>query len=356
MKTLESRLTQATYAERRAIAAEMRALAPTIARQVTEEFFRRYPAWLEHYGLVGVERGVEDARFHIQFLAAAIETGNPHAFTDYLRWAARVLSARHIEPNFLIENVEQVQSALAERLAEDRAGLTDAVVDAALTAFSETVQFDPPVLDAAAGVYLAATLSGQRSAALNIAKEALREGASVLDVYCELLQPAQYEIGRLWETNKISIAQEHLATGVTQYVIAQLYGELPRSDLNRGNLVVTGVEGELHQLGAHMLADALEAEGWNVRFLGSQLPRKDVLKFVEDHDTRALAISVTMIYNIPKAAELIEDVRKKHDGRVHIIVGGSAFRTNERLWREIGADGAAPDVRSGVALLNHLDN
>jgi methanogenic corrinoid protein MtbC1 len=337
------------------LAAELRVLAPNLAREVTEEFFRRHPEWLERYGLPGVERGVEDARFHIEFLAGAIETGNREAFPEYLRWAARVLGARNIQSHFLIENIDQVRAGLNARLAAEQASLLNDVVDTSLGAFRADRQASEPVIDAGAGVYISAALSGQRGAALNIAREALREGASVIDVYCDLLQPAQYEIGRLWETNRISVAQEHLATTVTQHVIGQLYDELPRAGAERGNVVVCGVEGELHQIGAHMLADALEAEGWNVRFLGSQLPRKDVLGFVQDHDANALALSTTMLFNIPKAAELIEDVRREHQGRIHIVVGGSAFRANPKLWQEIGADGCAPDVRRAVALFKQLD-
>ena len=355
MPTLPN-LEQWGYAERRTHAVQVRALAAAVARSVTDEFFRRYPSWLEAYGLTGVERGVEDAQFHIDFLASAIEFGDPDAFADYITWAARVLSSRHIRTTFLIENIEQVRDALMKQLDPAGAAVVKSVVQHAFKAFDAGTGRKADVISAAVNVYVSAALSGQRTAALNIAREALQEGASVIDVYCDLLQPAQYELGRMWETNQISVAQEHLATAITQHVIAQLSNDLPAPDSTRGNVVVTGVEGELHQLGAHMLADALEAEGWNVRFLGSQLPLKDVVSFVNAHEADALALSVTMLINVPKAAQLIEDVRRQHDDRVRIVVGGSAFHANQRLWREIGADGSAPDLRAGVALLKRLVN
>ncbi|HEY0306256.1 MAG TPA: cobalamin-dependent protein [Longimicrobiales bacterium] len=355
MTTLPN-LEQWAYAERRAHAVEIRGLAPAVARSVTDDFFRRYPSWLEAYGLTGVDRGVEDARFHIEFLAAAIEGGNPNAFADYIAWAARVLSSRHIRTNFLIENIEQVRDALMKQLDPAIAAVVKSVVQHAFSAFDAGNGRKADVINAAVNVYVSAALSGQRTAALNIAREALQEGASVIDVYCDLLQPAQYELGRMWETNQISVAEEHLATGITQYVIGKLSNELPKPESVRGNVVVTGVDGELHQLGAQMLADALEAEGWNVHFLGSQVPLKDIASFVRDHEADALALSVTMLFNVRKAAQLIEDVRREHGDRIRIVVGGSAFHANQRLWREIGADGLASDLRAGLALLKRLVN
>ena len=52
-----------------------------------------------------------------------------------------------------------------------------------------------------AAFYLQAILAGNRTAALNVALDALRSGMGVIDIYTELLQPAQYELGNLWETN-----------------------------------------------------------------------------------------------------------------------------------------------------------
>jgi len=43
-----------------------------------------------------------------------------------------------------------------------------------------------------------------------------------------------YEIGRHWERNRITVAEEHTATAITQYVLAQLYERLPRPTNGRG--------------------------------------------------------------------------------------------------------------------------
>ena len=73
----------------------------------------------------------------------------------------------------------------------------------------------------------------------------------------------------------------------------------PVSETQRGRPVITGVEGEFHQIGANMVADVLESGGWDVRFLVTQLPHAGILDAVEEHDADLLGISVTMVCNLP---------------------------------------------------------
>ncbi len=70
----------------------------------------------------------------------------------------------------------------------------------------------------------------------------------------------------------------------------------------RGSMVVTGVAGELHQIGANLVADAMEAKGWMVRFLGTNLPHSSVLSAVEQSSADILCISTTIVANLPAVA------------------------------------------------------
>lgn len=201
--------------------------------------------------------------------------------------------------------------------------------------------------------YLQAALAGERRAALAAVRDSLRAGASVPEVYRGVLQPAQEEVGRLWEGNEITVAGEHVATAVTQYVMAVLYDSMELPETTRGNGLVTGVQGELHQIGAHMVADVLEASGWRMRFLGTQLPHGDVLRAIEDHEPGLVGISATLLANVPAVGDLIEAVRRSF-GDARIVVGGSAFLSAPDLWRELGADGFGRDLRHARALVDTL--
>ena len=90
--------------------------------------------------------------------------------------------------------------------------------------------------------------------------DAFRSGYAITDIYLDVFQESLYEIGRLWETNRIGVAEEHMGTAITQFIMANLYQYLEKSGVSRGRLVVTGIEGELHQVGANMISDILEAD------------------------------------------------------------------------------------------------
>lgn len=342
--------------DRRRIAEQLHASRQEVARVVTDRFLSKHPDWVERYGDQARIRGEEDAVFHVEFLAGAIVADDVAAFEGYARWTAGMLSARGIAPEFLAENLEEVRDAAGAYVDPNGRETLDRLVRAGIAAThgalqpaDHTAPLDGP-FPTECSVYLQAVRSGERRAALNVALETLRAGASVSDVYVNLLQPVQYEIGRLWERNEISVAEEHVATAITQYVLGHLYSLLEIPERTRGNALVTGVKGELHQLGANMVADVLEADGWNVRFLGTQLPHTGILEAVEDHRPRLVGISATVLFNLSAVADLIPDIRRASGPDTFVVVGGGAFRTSPEAWKNIGADGYAGDLREAVAL------
>ncbi len=343
---------------RRALAEKLRGLRDAIAESVTEEFFHQHPDWLERYGERGRRHGVEDARFHLDFLAGAVEAGSPGTFADYARWAVRVLSGRGIQPRFVVENLSQVGQALLPYLGEEEQAHIARLVREACAAAEE----GPTPQGGLAGddrlaltrsLFLQAILHGGRKAACNVVTEAVRAGHPVVDLYTLVLQEALYEVGRLWEANRITVAVEHMATAIVQFVMAQLYPLLPPpGHQGRGNAVITGVEGELHQVGANMVADVLESAGWNVRFLGTNMPLAGILQVVEDHKAEVVGVSATMLFNLLKVRRLVGDIRARFAARPpRILVGGGAFRSLTAPAEVVGADGFAADLQSALALL-----
>jgi methanogenic corrinoid protein MtbC1 len=205
------------------------------------------------------------------------------------------------------------------------------------------------------GLFLQSLLRGDRKAATGVVLEELRQGTPIESVYVDVFQEALYEIGRRWERNEITVAQEHMATAITQYVVAQMFTRLPVSTLRRGGVVITGVQGELHQVGSNMVADMLEADGWNVHFLGTNIPREGIVQAVEAHEPAILGISCTMLFNLPQVVALLDAVRRRISPFPRVLLGGGAFRSAPDLCQELGAEGYATDLRAAVALARQGD-
>ena len=207
----------------------------------------------------------------------------------------------------------------------------------------------PDGLGVSQSLYLQAILQGDKRAAMTVVEEAL-DSRPVTAVYRGIVEASQVEIGRLWADNEITVAREHMATAVSQYVLSALYSRLPIAERSLGRAIVTGVEGEHHQLGANMVADLLEAEGWSVRFLGTQLPHRDIVAAVEEHGARVVGISATMHSNLPSVSHLVRSLREVGPEDLRIIVGGRAFHSASELWREVGADGIGRNLDEAISV------
>lgn len=343
-----------------ALAERVLDLRDDVARAATDEFLGAHPDWIKRYGERARRRGIEDAGFHVDFLGGALSAQSVESFRHYVLWAARVLSGHGIGAHFLIENLQGVRDQLGTRLDPEQAATVAHYVEAGVEALrTRTLVPSQPEASsphsAARELYLEAALRGDRRAALTIIRQAVEDGGDAPDVYVDVLQEAQYEIGRRWESNQISVAREHTATAVCQYVLMRLYDELPRPTGSRGRAVVTGIRGEEHQIGGNMVADMLEMDGWNVRFLGTKLPLDGILEAVGEMQADLVGISTTMLSNLPAARELILALRDRFAGSPpQILVGGRAYHADPESWRVVGADGMGLDLRSGVEIARTL--
>ncbi|MDP3967823.1 MAG: cobalamin-dependent protein [Nocardioides sp.] len=335
------------------LAAEIGRVRDAVADSVTATFLARHPDWIERYGDGATKHGVQDARHHIDFLQAAVELGDPASFRDYALWCRDLLSARGIGVVFLVENLEAIRDEMASRLSPAAAGAVSLAAREgleALAAGQESPRAKEGPLSPACRLYVAASVSGRREDALAIVREFVRAGASPVDVYIDIFQSALHEVGRRWQTTGLTIAEEHMATATTQFILSVLQEEHPRATSNKRTAVVTGVLDERHVVGASIVANVLDAEGWDVRFLGSDLPHDAIVSAIDQYGADLVAISVTMSGRVGDARDLIAQVRRSSAHPPRIIVGGAAFLSDPQLWRTIGADGFAADARSVAEL------
>jgi len=330
-----------------------------LAERVTDTFLANHPDWVARYGPRTRRFGIEDACFHFDFLAAAVEAGSIAAFADYACWATRILIHRGLPAEALEENLGQVGRAAAQ-LDESFSSWIESCTRAAATACRQSTMGRLPTasnesqLKSLQRLFAEAIRGGNRTAATNLVLQAIRDGHRLADIYVDVVQESLYEIGRLWEENKITVADEHMATAVAQFVIAQIYPLIEPLPQSRGRMVITGVEGEQHQIGANIVADFLELHGWSVRFLGVNTPHSGVMRAVDEHQATVVGISATMLFSLPRVVDLTLDLRQAFPNRIRILLGGAAVRIAPSIAQDIGADAWAHDLRSALETADRL--
>lgn len=146
---------------------------------------------------------------------------------------------------------------------------------------------------------------GSIVAASAVINAALSDGLSAEAVLARLVAPAMHMIGAMWEHGSVSVADEHLATATCERALQQLLypaivGDRPAS----GECVlVAGVEGDRHPLGARMVAHVLEGHGHRVVDLGVDTPAEALAQAIRRHEPDLIALSITL----PAASQALED-------------------------------------------------
>jgi methanogenic corrinoid protein MtbC1 len=188
---------------------------------------------------------------------------------------------------------------------------------------------------------------------MEVITRALDAGTPLRDVYRQVFEPAQQEIGRLWQLNRITVAQEHYCTAATQHIMTQLYGRVFAGEKRESRAVAMCVGGELHEVGLRIVTDLLELEGWQTWYLGASVPPAAAVQLCVEQRADVLLVSATLPPHIAAVTEVIRLFRARPElAQSKVIVGGRAFRSTPDLWRTIGADGYATNADEALALLD----
>lgn len=203
--------------------------------------------------------------------------------------------------------------------------------------------------------YIQTLLRGDRYSASTMILEAVHTSEDVKNIYLHVFQTSQREIGRMWQTGQISVAQEHYCTAATQLIMSQLYPMIFTNKKIGRRFVATCVGGELHEVGIRMVADFFEMEGWDTYYLGANMPAKSILATIEEQEADVIGISTTMYFNLPVVKDLISALRASMVSRnLKILVGGYPLITSQDLWKQLGADEFAQDAQAATALAKGL--
>lgn len=315
---------------------------------------KEHPA-MQNYSPVWRQKCIRDILLHLQFLDQAIAAKSTDLFRDYMSWAQVILIERGLGDESLtqflsiLQNIfsslliEPVYGEILPYLQEAKAGINQNRVVSDVSALQPTNPFY-----AEAREYFEVILEKDRQTALKKVQEFVNRGLSVKDIYLYIFQPVQYEFGRLWQMNRISIAQEHFATALTQLAMSQLYPQVFNTERVGFRLVAASLGSDFHEVGIRMVTDFFEMAGWETYYLGANMPAEAIIRAIQEYDADLLALSITISTQITSLRDLIINIREQIHRDIKIMVGGYPFNIDPKAWQVVGADGYAPDAESAV--------
>jgi methylmalonyl-CoA mutase cobalamin-binding domain/chain len=183
------------------------------------------------------------------------------------------------------------------------------------------------------------------------ALEGLLERASVamgqMRLLSELIVPLVERIGDGWLKGQVKVAHEHVATAVLRTFLGNIARPIalhPRAPV----LVVTTPSGQLHELGAIIVAAAATGMGWRVVYGGACLPAEEIASMAIQQGARAVGLSVVHPTDDPVLPQELKLLRRLLPGATRILVGGRASSAYQSGIDAIGAIrvGSLEDLRS----------
>lgn len=171
--------------------------------------------------------------------------------------------------------------------------------------------------------YFNGLLEGDKNRCRRVVDSLLDENTGIIEIYTDLFQKSLYQVGKMWDQNKLSIGDEHLGSQITEELLYYCSSKIvPVRQLNKKALV-SCVNKEFHKLGARMAADIFVLNGWETYFLGASTPTKEILKYIETKKPDIVGLSFSFYINILKLIDVVREIKNKFPAQ-RIILGGRA--------------------------------
>ena len=297
-------------------------------------------------------------------LSGAIGAGRPELFAAQVAWSAVALRVRGLEMGPLVQGLACLRDEVLAMVAPEDRGLIETYLGAARERLAAGVEEPPSELSvgtpagALASRYLLHILEGNRREACAVVTRAVVDGRlTVRSAYRDVFTPVLREVGRLWHVGDITVAEEHFVTATTMMSMSQVLPMAPPAASSGRTLVAGSVSGNHHEVGARMVADSFEMQGWRAVYLGANVPAEDFAGAAADFGADAAALSVALPGQLRELRVSADALRRARPG-ILIVAGGAAFGLAGggapgalQLGKEHGADVVGRDAEESHRML-----
>ncbi len=155
--------------------------------------------------------------------------------------------------------------------------------------------------------------------------ERLRRASSVMGVasFLELIAaPLLRRLGDEWHAGRLTPSQEHLASSVLHDIAVQAMRTFAQRAGTQRVLVATPA-GDRHAIGAALVGAIAAVHGWNVVYLGADLPASEIAGAALAADVRLVAVSVVYMDDRQRVLGELSALRLLLPAQVTLVAGGA---------------------------------
>jgi 5-methyltetrahydrofolate--homocysteine methyltransferase len=186
--------------------------------------------------------------------------------------------------------------------------------------------------------------------AQRLVQEALDAGLDPAVILDEALVPGLNEVGAKYSAGEYYLAELVLSAEVMKRAVKILEPHLAGRETKKLGKVVAGtVKGDLHDIGKNILVALLQANGFEVIDLGSDVSPQRFVEAAIDSSADILAMSALLTTTMPMMGTAVDLLKERgHRDRVKVIIGGAPV--TPEFTRRIQADGSSTNAVVGVEI------
>lgn len=150
------------------------------------------------------------------------------------------------------------------------------------------------------------------------------------------IAPLAKTIGEAWRRGDITAGHEHFTSNIIRDFLhknSKPFAWTP----GMPTLIAATPSGQLHELGAVIVAAAATDYGWRVVYVGSSLPASEIASVAVQQNALAVALSIVYPEDDPGLPGELELLRQYLPPGKHILVGGRASHAYREVLQRIGA-------------------
>lgn len=149
----------------------------------------------------------------------------------------------------------------------------------------------------------------------------------------DVVLPLADVVGDLWALGRLSVAAEHLASEVVVQLMKQ---ELSTEDRGGPLLLAACIQGEQHEWGLLVTLVRLQTQGWRIRYLGPNLPARNVADAAWTVMPHTVALSGSDPSNMIARLPELRRLPRLLPPRTRVVLGGQGADANQSRLRRAG--------------------
>ena len=152
----------------------------------------------------------------------------------------------------------------------------------------------------------------------------------------EIVSPLLEIVGDMWKTGEIRILHEHISSAVIRKFLTTLIDN-NSIRANAPVILVATPKGQLHELGALIIGVIASSDGWNVTYMGPDLPGEEIAAAIERMNPKIVALSIVYPsddFTLDKEMLKLKKLLKKDSS---IIAGGRSANSYKEILHSMGA-------------------